>query len=355
MSEKNFVGENPKSSTSPVVVARAVIVSLKRRAFSKKQSLCQKIVIFCLFVIISSVGNAYMGAMGILTALAFCIILRWINLKVFAPKDNLMFLMAGLYVLTLYSFSFLYGVLYKYVLREITAIKFFPEFPFNQQTVTESATAKEMLARDEFWRKKVSQRSPSPNFLTISRFVGSVVLFFFLDLAPEWFFSLAIILFLSDYFDGIIARTQGRETLFGKWADPIADRILITLVTSYLYIMDPIFWNPIIVMIIIPELVLGTFFLVIFTISKKMEVPRPVVWGRVKFSLYFCGVLSFLLSSLSLSGLLFLAGSLFAWVALVSYLTRSYQESQMESIFNGILKWSMKSKRIQVELSGYSS
>ncbi|MFH1129345.1 MAG: CDP-alcohol phosphatidyltransferase family protein [Patescibacteria group bacterium] len=187
----------------------------------------------------------------------------------------------------------------------------------NLTVFTNSLTQKEILSRDKFWGPKISKKVPSPNFLTIIRIVGSIFLFVCkLDIA--YFFLIAIFLLLTDYFDGIIARTQNRETLFGKWADPIADRMLLVSVIHFLYFQDVIFWKPIILVILMPEVLLIILGLIHFLFGT-MIIPKPTIWGRLKFVFYCFGALGFLIRSYWIADVLFVMGIFFACVAVLNY------------------------------------
>lgn len=71
-----------------------------------------------------------------------------------------------------------------------------------------------------------------PNFLTMCR-VAAVPGIILLMLNPNRFCSFtAAILFsaaaITDYFDGFIARTRGLTSDFGKFMDPLADKLLVS-------------------------------------------------------------------------------------------------------------------------------
>ena len=70
-----------------------------------------------------------------------------------------------------------------------------------------------------------------PNKLTISRIILTFVFMFFLFSKGLVFRYLALFTFaaaaLTDYYDGKIAREKNMITDFGKFFDPIADKILI--------------------------------------------------------------------------------------------------------------------------------
>lgn len=70
-----------------------------------------------------------------------------------------------------------------------------------------------------------------PNKLTISRVVmiPLFILFFYLNFTGHYIVSLAVfaIASVTDWFDGMIARKYDLVTNFGKFLDPIADKVLV--------------------------------------------------------------------------------------------------------------------------------
>jgi len=121
-----------------------------------------------------------------------------------------------------------------------------------------------------------------PNKLTIARIVLTVFMIVFLLLdgpAAAW---LSLVLFcaaaLTDWFDGRIARARGLITNFGKFMDPLADKIL----------------NYSVMVLLIPEGLIPTVALVLilfreFVVSgirlagaEQGVVIAANIWGKIK-------------------------------------------------------------------------
>ena len=76
-------------------------------------------------------------------------------------------------------------------------------------------------------------------FLTILRIIFIPVIVFFYIYNNGEFRNLAAYIFLlaliTDYFDGLIARSFDQETTFGAFLDPIADKLLVVITILLLY------------------------------------------------------------------------------------------------------------------------
>jgi cardiolipin synthase (CMP-forming) len=95
-----------------------------------------------------------------------------------------------------------------------------------------------------------------PNLLTLSRIVAVPLLVTFLW-HPQWFdyalaFGLYILMGITDYFDGYLARAQGAVSRLGVFLDPIADKIMVAAVIVMLvYTRDIERWHVIAALVIL--------------------------------------------------------------------------------------------------------
>jgi len=83
-----------------------------------------------------------------------------------------------------------------------------------------------------------------PNILTLSR-IFAVPILLFLLWHPGWFdyalaFGLYVLMGITDYFDGYLARAQGTVSKLGVFLDPIADKIMVAAVIVMLVAFDSV-------------------------------------------------------------------------------------------------------------------
>src|SRR5213595_2649895 len=73
-----------------------------------------------------------------------------------------------------------------------------------------------------------------PNLLTLSRIFAVPILVFLLWRPVPWDYAITFVLYcvvgITDYFDGYLARAQGRISRLGQFLDPIADKIMVVAV-----------------------------------------------------------------------------------------------------------------------------
>ena len=131
-----------------------------------------------------------------------------------------------------------------------------------------------------------------PNRLTIARIIAIPFFIFFLmtSFVPfsKWIaFGLFIAASLTDFFDGYIARKNNLVTDFGKFADPLADKLLVCSALICLLSLNKI--NVYIVLIIIArDFIISGFRLVA---SGKGVVIAADWSGKVKTALQMIMIL----------------------------------------------------------------
>jgi cardiolipin synthase len=73
-----------------------------------------------------------------------------------------------------------------------------------------------------------------PNLLTLSRIMAVPILVFLLWRPTPIDYAVTFVLYclvgITDYFDGYVARAQGRISRLGQFLDPIADKIMVAAV-----------------------------------------------------------------------------------------------------------------------------
>ena len=73
-----------------------------------------------------------------------------------------------------------------------------------------------------------------PNLLTLSRILAVPILVFLLWKPAPWDYAVTFVLYcivgITDYFDGYLARAQGKISRLGQFLDPIADKIMVAAV-----------------------------------------------------------------------------------------------------------------------------
>ncbi len=122
-----------------------------------------------------------------------------------------------------------------------------------------------------------------PNKLTIFRIilVPIMVIITFFDIDIKWILvdAIFIIASLTDKLDGHIARSRNLVTTFGKFLDPIADKILVLAAMLVLVEAAKLpAWIPIIVLF--REFIVSGYRLV--AVEKDGKVVAASVWGKLK-------------------------------------------------------------------------
>jgi CDP-diacylglycerol--glycerol-3-phosphate 3-phosphatidyltransferase len=155
-----------------------------------------------------------------------------------------------------------------------------------------------------------------PNTLTLCRVIavpGIVILLLF----PNRFFTLlAALLFamasITDFLDGYFARVRGLESTFGKFMDPLADKLLVS---SALIMLASLGWAPgWMVSIIIGREIAVTG---LRNIIAEHKADGSASWlGKYKTGFQIAAIIPLLLHFSYLQIDFSAIGSLFLWVAL---------------------------------------
>ena len=181
-----------------------------------------------------------------------------------------------------------------------------------------------------------------PNKLTIFRIilVPVLVIIPFLGIKGEflgipltfWIMNIIfIIASLTDSVDGYIARSRNQITTFGKFLDPIADKILVIAVLIILVEMLKLpAWIPIIV--IIREFIVSGYRLV--AVEKGGEVIAASVWGKIKTITQMIAIILALLDVHAFGAFITQELTGFAWALNVTASTIMFV-SVIATIFSG--------------------
>ena len=177
-----------------------------------------------------------------------------------------------------------------------------------------------------------------PNKITTLRMILVVFVATFLLLPSEWFmtipyidvslnFFIAWILFiiasLSDMLDGKIARKYNMVTDYGKFMDPIADKLLVNTTLIILASYGPIRVNVICVIIMIArDIVVDA---VRLNAMRKNVVVAANIFGKLKTVFQMVAIISIMVHDFNLDSLLYLndnyyLGQLFMYVATLTSL-----------------------------------
>lgn len=143
-----------------------------------------------------------------------------------------------------------------------------------------------------------------PNRITAIRFVGAIVLFAIFavwgDVGPEAIernrtpfliaFWLFVVVALTDFLDGYLARRDQIVTAFGRIADPFTDKVLILGSMVYLCVMpwsEPRLPASIVVAILAREFLVTGIRGYVESLGREFPADR---WGKIKMICQSCAV-----------------------------------------------------------------
>ena len=130
-----------------------------------------------------------------------------------------------------------------------------------------------------------------PNKLTLTRIILVPVFMIFVSMSqymtpdynPRWYLIAGIIFAIAsftDYLDGHLARKWHMVTDFGKFADPLADKLLTTV--AFLYMMRDGVCSPVVLCIILAREFAVSGLRMVAAGAKDGKGIAANMWGKVK-------------------------------------------------------------------------
>ena len=130
-----------------------------------------------------------------------------------------------------------------------------------------------------------------PNKLTLTRIILVPVFMIFVSMSqymtpdynPRWYLIAGVIFAVAsftDYLDGHLARKWHMVTDFGKFADPLADKLLTTV--AFLYMMRDGVCSPVVLCIILAREFAVSGLRMVAAGAKDGKVIAANMWGKVK-------------------------------------------------------------------------
>jgi len=149
-----------------------------------------------------------------------------------------------------------------------------------------------------------------PNLLTIARLLALPVVVWTYSLyapGPSWT-TAWIVLFaaLSDVADGFIARRFSLQSEFGRWVDPIVDRLFFFTIVAMLWYFDTLPWLAVVPLLIRDGIILALAWPMRRYTHQKPEVSR---WGKASNFILICALQWFIIDFRTIGWAFFLVGA----------------------------------------------
>ena len=139
-----------------------------------------------------------------------------------------------------------------------------------------------------------------PNKLTLTRIILVPVFMVFVSLTqigtedfnPTWYLVAGIIFAaasFTDFLDGHLARKWNMVTDFGKFADPLADKLLTTV--AFIYMMRDGVCSPVVLCIILAREFAVSGLRMVAAGAKEGKVIAANMWGKVKTVLQMLSII----------------------------------------------------------------
>ncbi len=167
-----------------------------------------------------------------------------------------------------------------------------------------------------------------PNILTVLRFILTFPFTYllYIDSNKIFIITLFIVILLSDFLDGFIARKYNKVSSFGKIVDPIADKTFVILTTAALILSKKMPIYSLFIFIRDIFVALGAYFLMI----KKKKAIGSDIYGKIKTVLHFLALgLVILLGRWNYISLIFLIIGFLTVVPEVIYAYKIYVKDEV--------------------------
>lgn len=132
-----------------------------------------------------------------------------------------------------------------------------------------------------------------PNKLTMLRILLVPVFILFVLWEVPYHYYIAVAIFaaasFTDYLDGNIARSRGLVTDFGKFADPLADKLLTT--TAIVYLLPLGLCDPLVLVIILAREFAVAGVRMVAAGAPGGKVIAANIWGKAKTVLQMIAIL----------------------------------------------------------------
>ena len=139
-----------------------------------------------------------------------------------------------------------------------------------------------------------------PNKLTLTRIILVPVFMVFVSLTqigtedfnPTWYLVAGIVFAaasFTDFLDGHLARKWNMVTDFGKFADPLADKLLTTV--AFIYMMRDGVCSPVVLCIILAREFAVSGLRMVAAGAKDGKVIAANMWGKVKTVLQMLSII----------------------------------------------------------------
>ena len=139
-----------------------------------------------------------------------------------------------------------------------------------------------------------------PNKLTLTRIILVPVFMVFVsmtqigteDFNPTWYLVAGIVFAaasFTDFLDGHLARKWNMVTDFGKFADPLADKLLTTV--AFIYMMRDGVCSPVVLCIILAREFAVSGLRMVAASAKDGKVIAANMWGKVKTVLQMLSII----------------------------------------------------------------